>query len=69
MRLQELSVLIPEEGKIRTGRNNWEIKRLKNVSEGTINVNSAVASFRASHVFIIVLGLTGDGSRFTTYLS
>ena len=25
------------------------------VSEGTINVNSAVASFRASHVFIIVL--------------
>ena len=56
MRLQELSVLIPEEGKIRTGRNNWEIKRLKNVSEGTINVNSAVASFRASHVFIIVLG-------------
>ena len=55
MRLQELSVLIPEEGKIRTGRNNWEIKRLKNVSEGTINVNSAVASFRASHVFIIVL--------------
>ena len=25
------------------------------VSEGTINVNNAVASFRASHVFIIVL--------------
>ena len=30
-------------------------------SEGTINVNSAVASFRASHVFIIVLGLKEDG--------
>ena len=37
--------------------NNWRReKRLKWVSEGTINVNSAVASFRASHVFIIVLG-------------